>query len=58
MSIPQPTVSHHLAWLRTAGFVAFRRQAKNVFDALGPGVSVDGDWLSFGTLQIRLGRDG
>ena len=57
LSVAQPTVSHHLAWLRTAGLVVFRRHAKHVFYALGPEVAAEGDWLSFGKLRVRLGRD-
>ena len=36
LGLPQPTVSHHLAWLRTVGLVSPRRQGKFVFYALGP----------------------
>jgi DNA-binding transcriptional ArsR family regulator len=36
MRLPQPTVSHHLAWLRMMDLVSPRRQGKHVFYALGP----------------------
>ena len=35
LALPQPTVSHHLAWLRTMHLVSPRRAGKNVFYALG-----------------------
>ena len=35
LGLPQPTVSHHLAWLRTMHLVSPRRAGKNVFYALG-----------------------
>jgi len=34
LSLPQPTVSHHLALLRSAGLVANRRDGKQVFYSL------------------------
>ena len=43
LRLPQPTVSHHLAWLRMMDLVAPRRQGKHVFYALGPAVRLDGD---------------
>src|SRR5688500_9149421 len=43
LGLPQPTVSHHLAWLRMMDLVAPRRQGKHVFYALGPAVRLDGD---------------
>ena len=36
LRVPQPTVSHHLAWLRMMDLVSPRRQGKHVFYALGP----------------------
>lgn len=42
LSLPQPTVSHHLAALRIMGLVSPRRQGKHVFYALGPRVDTDG----------------
>lgn len=36
LRLPQPTVSHHLAWLRMMDLVSPRRQGKHVFYALGP----------------------
>ena len=35
LRLPQPTVSHHLAWLRMMDLVSPRRQGKHVFYALG-----------------------
>jgi DNA-binding transcriptional ArsR family regulator len=43
LGLPQPTVSHHLAWLRMMDLVVPRRQGKNVFYALGRAVRVDPD---------------
>jgi ArsR family transcriptional regulator len=43
LGLPQPTVSHHLAWLRMMDLVAPRRQGKHVFYALGPAVRLDAD---------------
>ena len=40
LGLPQPTVSHHLAWLRTVGLVSPRRQGKFVFYALGPAAEI------------------
>ena len=34
LALPQPTVSHHLALLRSAGLVANRRDGKKVFSPL------------------------
>jgi DNA-binding transcriptional ArsR family regulator len=35
LRLPQPTVSHHLAWLRMMDLVSPRRQGKHVYYALG-----------------------
>lgn len=43
LRLPQPTVSHHLAWLRMMDLVSPRRQGKHVFYALGPTASCDDD---------------
>ena len=43
LGLPQPTVSHHLAWLRMMDLVAPRRQGKHVFYALGPAIRHDTD---------------
>jgi DNA-binding transcriptional ArsR family regulator len=40
LGLPQPTVSHHLAWLRTVGLVSPRRAGKFVFYALGPAAEI------------------
>ena len=40
---PQPTVSHHLAWLRMMDLVSPRRQGKHVYYALGPAAQCDAD---------------
>ena len=55
--MPQPTVSHHLATLRLARLVEPRRSGKNVYYATGPTVAADDDWLSVGTVRIRLRND-
>ena len=41
LRLPQPTVSHHLAWLRMMDLVSPRRQGKHVFYALGPATQYD-----------------
>ena len=41
LRLPQPTVSHHLAWLRMMDLVSPRRQGKHVFYALGPAAQCD-----------------
>ena len=43
LGLPQPTVSHHLAWLRTMHLVSPRRAGKNVFYALGRAARAKGD---------------
>jgi ArsR family transcriptional regulator len=43
LKLPQPTVSHHLAWLRMMDLVSPRRQGKNVFYALGRAARYDTD---------------
>lgn len=43
LGLPQPTVSHHLAWLRTVGLVSPRRAGKFVFYALGPAAEIGSD---------------
>ena len=57
LSVPQPTVSHHLATLRLSRLVEARRSGKNVYYATGPTVAADADWLSVGTVRIRLRND-
>jgi DNA-binding transcriptional ArsR family regulator len=57
MAVPQPTVSHHLSWLRASRLVAARRSGKNVFYAHGPAVVAAGDWLSVGSVRIRMRGD-
>ena len=54
LSLPQPSVSHHLSWLRAADLVVSRRAGKSVIYALGPRVARDGDWLAIGSLRFRL----
>ena len=49
MRLPQPTVSHHLAWLRMMDLVSPRRQGKHVFYALGPSAKFD----DTGTMTFR-----
>jgi DNA-binding transcriptional ArsR family regulator len=41
LRVPQPTVSHHLAWLRMMDLVYSRRQGKHIFYALGPAAACD-----------------
>jgi ArsR family transcriptional regulator, cadmium/lead-responsive transcriptional repressor len=41
LRLPQPTVSHHLAWLRMMDLVSPRRQGKHVFYALGAAAQCD-----------------
>ena len=41
LRLPQPTVSHHLAWLRMMDLVSPRRQGKHVYYALGPAAQCD-----------------
>ncbi|MHC4415983.1 MAG: ArsR/SmtB family transcription factor [Planctomycetota bacterium] len=36
LGLPQPTISHHLGLLRSAGLVANRRSGKQVFYSLNP----------------------
>jgi len=43
LGLGQPTVSHHLAWLRMMDLVSPRRQGKHVFYALGPAAQCDED---------------
>ena len=49
LRLPQPTVSHHLAWLRTMDLVSPRRQGKHIYYALGPAVEFD----EAGTMTFR-----
>jgi len=43
LSLPQPTVSHHLGLLRTSNLIANRRQGKQVFYALNGSVNLLGE---------------
>ena len=45
LRLPQPTVSHHLAWLRTMHLVSPRRAGKNVFYALGRSARTESDGM-------------
>ena len=59
LGLPQPTVSHHLAWLRTMHLVSPRRAGKNVFYALGRAARTEHDGsLSLLTADhvVMLGR--
>ena len=47
--LPQPTISHHLSWLKTMHLVAARRQGKQVFYALGNAARAE----SNGSLSLR-----
>ncbi len=60
---PQPTVSHHLALLRSAELVVDRRDGKQVYYSLNPAVVStleDGSGLgiSLGAVQMRIDRAG
>ena len=54
LDLAQPTVSHHLGLLRTAGLVLTRRDGKQIFYSLNP------DYLDVpdgnGTLRLNYGR--
>ena len=56
MSAPQPTVSHHLAALRTHRLVHPRRHGKRVYYSLGDAVTGDGATLvvTLGSLSVTL----
>jgi DNA-binding transcriptional ArsR family regulator len=54
MTIPQPNVSHHLAWLRASNLVVFRRDGKRVLYALGPAICFEGNALRIGPVRIGL----
>src|SRR5215213_7933730 len=59
LGLPQPTVSHHLAWLRTMHLVSPRRAGKNVFYALGRAARAEADGsLSLMTADtvVTIGR--
>src|SRR5271166_4721864 len=50
LTLPQPTVSHHLGLLRINNVIANRRKGKQVFYALNGSVSLLGE----GELQVSL----
>lgn len=59
LKLPQPTVSHHLAWLRTLHLVSPRRAGKNVFYALGKAARAEADGslsLLTGDAVVTIGR--
>jgi DNA-binding transcriptional ArsR family regulator len=64
LSLAQPTVSHHLALLRTAGLVLTRRAGKQIFYSLNPEhllsreVEEGGLKLRFGLVKMCLGCNG
>ena len=61
LGLPQPTVSHHLAWLRTLHLVSPRRAGKNVFYALGKAARAGADgslWLLTGDAVVTIGPRG
>jgi DNA-binding transcriptional ArsR family regulator len=58
MATPQPSVSHHLAWLRASNLVVFRRDGKRVLYALGPAMCFDGNALRVGAVRIGLNARG
>lgn len=58
LSLPQPTVSHHLALLRMNNVVGHRREGKQVFYGLDGRVGVEDDEdliLSVQNLVVRIG---
>ena len=63
LGLPQPTVSHHLALLRSAGLVANRRDGKQVFYSLNDPAATSlgaGGGLNIITdsVELRIARSG
>lgn len=54
LGLPQPTVSHHLGLLQSAGLVSARRQGRFVFYSLAPGVSADDGGLTIRTAGLVI----
>ena len=61
LSLPQPTVSHHLGLLRMSNLIANRRAGKQVFYELDGRIdAASGDSLSVRVegFQVRIGHGG
>lgn len=61
LSLPQPTVSHHLGLLRGNSIISNRRKGKQVFYSLHPSVTlVDQSTLEIAasSLAVRISRRG
>jgi len=54
LDLPQPTVSHHLGLLATAGLLSRRRAGKRVFYHLGPNARATVDGLEVGVGGSRI----
>ena len=54
LSVPQPTVSHHLALLRSGQLVTRRRAGRKAIYALGPRARADGDSLVISAGPLRV----
>jgi DNA-binding transcriptional ArsR family regulator len=63
LDLAQPTVSHHLGLLRSAGLVRTRRDGKQIFYSLNPeflesDIDADGLRLHYGHVMMCLGCNG
>ena len=63
LGLPQPTISHHLGLLRSAGLVANRRAGKQVFYSLNEGtvsqLACDGGLaIAAGPLELHIRHPG
>jgi DNA-binding transcriptional ArsR family regulator len=63
LDLAQPTVSHHLGLLRSAGLVQTRRDGKQIFYSLNPahldsGAVANGLRLHYGEVTMLLGSNG
>jgi DNA-binding transcriptional ArsR family regulator len=63
LDLAQPTVSHHLGLLRSAGLVRTRRDGKQIFYSLNPDflesdINADGLRLHYGHVMMCLGCNG
>ena len=54
LDLPQPTVSHHLGLLTTAGLLSRRRVGKSIFYGLGPNARATVDGLEVGVGGSRV----
>lgn len=57
LSLPQPTVSHHLGLLRMNNLITNRRNGKQVFYGLSHSMNQDGDVMCVGVERyaVRIG---